>query len=263
MEESRKKVLFYGFFVVFGLFLVIWTATGRMASPFGEGGFGMWLAAFMSICILSFLYDDNPIYKFAEAIFIGCSAAYFMVQGVWEQLIKNLLIKIAPEVAIHLVDSIEPQEAWIRYYYFIPLILGILLLWRLAPSGGWVARWPLAFIVGWTAGTNLERYLTSDFARQIDPTLIPMVVVQDGSVMWMASLSNTVLVAGVLCALIYFFFSVEHRGAFGVASRTGIWVLMITFGAAFGYTVMGRIALLVGRMEFLFVDWMQIFSPPT
>jgi hypothetical protein len=31
----------------------------------------------------------------------------------------------------------------------------------------------------------------------------------------------------------------------------GIWVLMVAFGASFGYTVMARISLLIGRVEFL------------
>jgi hypothetical protein len=33
---------------------------------------------------------------------------------------------------------------------------------------------------------------------------------------------------------------------------------MITFGAAFGFTVMGRITLLVGRFDFLFNDWLGL-----
>ena len=41
----------------------------------------------------------------------------------------------------------------------------------------------------------------------------------------------------------------------------GIWFLMITFGAAFGYTVMGRIALLAIRLEFLFDDWLWLIDP--
>jgi len=55
------------------------------------------------------------------------------------------------------------------------------------------------------------------------------------------------VVLGVLACLVYFFFSIEHRGVVGHTARVGTWVLMITFGAAFGYTVMGRIALLVGE----------------
>ena len=45
------------------------------------------------------------------------------------------------------------------------------------------------------------------------------------------------------------------------AARVGIWYLMITFGAAFGFTVMGRIALLAARVEFLFDDWLWLIDP--
>jgi hypothetical protein len=35
---------------------------------------------------------------------------------------------------------------------------------------------------------------------------------------------------------------------------------MISFGAHFGYTVMARLSLLIGRVQFLTVDWLGIFS---
>ncbi len=65
----------------------------------------------------------------------------------------------------------------------------------------------------------------------------------------------------MLACLVYFFFSFEHKGAVGKVARAGIWVLMISFGAAFGYTVMGRIALLAVRLEFLFNDWLWLIDP--
>ena len=77
----------------------------------------------------------------------------------------------------------------------------------------------------------------------------PLIVYStNGGLDWGAMLSNFILVSGVICTLIYFFFSKEHKGAFGVASRYGIWILMVAFGAAFGYTVMARISILIGRM---------------
>ncbi|MFQ5500167.1 MAG: hypothetical protein ACE5FH_10905, partial [Candidatus Zixiibacteriota bacterium] len=72
--------------------------------------------------------------------------------------------------------------------------------------------------------------------------------------------TSWVILIGVITGLVYFFFSKEHTGLFGSASRVGIWVLMITFGASFGYTVMGRISLLVGRLTFLFGDWLGLVS---
>ena len=47
----------------------------------------------------------------------------------------------------------------------------------------------------------------------------------------------------------------------GGSARVGVWVLMITFGASFAYTVMGRIALLAIRIEFLLDDWLWLIDP--
>lgn len=63
-----------------------------------------------------------------------------------------------------------------------------------------------------------------------------------------------IIVVGVL---IYFFFSIEHKGVFGVAARGGIIFLMAAFGIAYGNTVMGRMSLLYGR----FYDLKQFGEP--
>jgi hypothetical protein len=68
-----------------------------------------------------------------------------------------------------------------------------------------------------------------------------------------------VLILGTLAALIYFFFSRPHKGPFfGTGSKLGIWILMIGFGATFGFTVMGRISLLIGRIQYLLGDWLHL-----
>ncbi len=67
---------------------------------------------------------------------------------------------------------------------------------------------------------------------------------------------NALLMAfGVICILIYFFFSTEHKGGVGVMAKIGIYFLMITFGSSFGYTIMARVSLLIGRMDFLLFDF--------
>lgn len=68
-------------------------------------------------------------------------------------------------------------------------------------------------------------------------------------------LLTIVIVLGVLSTLIYFYFSHEHVGLLGVTAKIGIWFIMIAFGAHFGYTVMGRVSLLIGRVQFLINDW--------
>ncbi|MEW5795349.1 MAG: hypothetical protein AB1772_03215 [Candidatus Zixiibacteriota bacterium] len=237
------------------------------------------LSAFMTLAIMSFMYRDNPYYKFAEHLFVGISAAYWMCVGFWSTIVGNLV----PRISEGLSDFFKVPYSGggldfdlfflpYRVFYLIPIILGILLLMRLIPKTGWISRWPLAFIVGTFAGLNLIRYLQSDFIIQISATFVPLFVEWQGfgdfvsrlslaaDGQFIAMLSNLVIFLGVFCGLVYFFFSKEHTGWFGGASRLGIWILMITFGASFGYTVMGRISLLVGRLTFLFRDWLGIIS---
>lgn len=219
----------------------------------------VWIGALLTLMIFSFLVKDNPLYKFAEHLFVGVSAAYWMVQGFWQEIVPNLLAKLFPAAFVDLVDAARGQEP--NWVYLIPLLLGILLLMRLVTPIAWISRWSMAFIIGYTAGSNLTRYLVSDFILQVKKTLeLPMFVVDAAGPLQavMFTFSHIVIVGGVICGLIYFFFSKEHTGAFGKASRAGIWVLMIAFGASFGYTVMARISLLIGRLEFLFGTWLGI-----
>jgi len=67
-----------------------------------------------------------------------------------------------------------------------------------------------------------------------------------------------IILVGVVSVLVYFFFSVEHSGAVGKVSRVGIWFLMVSFGASFGYTIMARLSLLIGRVTFLLDDWLRV-----
>jgi hypothetical protein len=66
---------------------------------------------------------------------------------------------------------------------------------------------------------------------------------------WFGIVSNVLLLLGTLTSLLYFYFSLAHKGVVGKVSRFGVWILMIGFGASFGYTVQGRIALAIGRAQ--------------
>jgi hypothetical protein len=71
--------------------------------------------------------------------------------------------------------------------------------------------------------------------------------VKGGEKYWFGIFGRILMLAGLLASLIYFYYSLEHKGAIGKVSRFGVWILMIGFGASFGYTVQGRISLAIGR----------------
>jgi len=223
---------------------------------------GLWVAAFFTLAIFSFLYRDNPFYKVAESVLVGVSAGYWIVVAFWDVLIPNLLGKISPPaVQSWAIPGLSGADATPNYTYLVPLMLGVMLLWRLAPKGAWISRWPLAFVIGAFAGLQLIGYLHGDFLAQIRNSILPLVAMNQGTINVGQSIENTLIVTGVLCCIAYFFFSFEHKGIMGGAARVGTWFLMITFGASFGYTVMGRIALLAIRLEFLLDDWLWLIDP--
>jgi len=94
--------------------------------------------------------------------------------------------------------------------------------------------------------------------------MMPLFSTEYGKALFSASygdiISNIVVAGGTFTGLIYFFFSKEHKGAFGGAAKVGIWVIMVTFGASFGYTVMSRMSLLIGRMDYIFGEWLGLIK---
>jgi len=46
---------------------------------------GTWVAASLTLAILSFLYKDNPFYKVAEHIYVGTSAGFAVIYA-WRSM---------------------------------------------------------------------------------------------------------------------------------------------------------------------------------
>ena len=198
--------------------------------------FGAWVATGLSLFIYSFLYKDNPFFKLGEHIFVGASVGYLLVITYHEVLLKKL--------AVPLIE----QHEW---RLVIPLILGLLMLARFFPRLAWSSRITFAFILGVSSGVAIPRQLSSFILQQVQGTLKPLVVVDPmgGVSFGLAELNTLLILIGVVSVLVYFFFSIEHTGSIRGVARVGSCFLMISFGAAFGYTVMARMSLLIGRFD--------------
>ena len=155
---------------------------------------GVWLLVLMTLCILSYLYGDNPFYKIAEHIFVGVSAGYIAVYTFWSTIWPNLFGRLWP-ASSSASDSIL-MKIWYGFYsvvgffigfindsifpkggidagfdfsimYTIPLILGIFMILRLVPSLSWLARFSIAYIVGMISGLKLYSFLNSNILMQV------------------------------------------------------------------------------------------------
>jgi len=208
--------------------------------------FGILLAGFLTLAIFSFLYKDNPIYRLAEHIFAGLSAGYY-VGLVWQSVIIQ---QLADPISQHWAAWQSGSNGSGHFGQIIMLviagILGALMFARFFPNMSWISRYPLAFVMGITAGIYLTSELHGRLLAQVSSTFIDL-----------ANPLNIIIFVGVVTTLIYFYFSKEHVGVLGAGARVGIWFIMVAFGAHFGYTVMARISLLIGRVQFLFIDCKQ------
>ena len=200
---------------------------------------GIWLGAFFTLCIFSFLYKDNPFYKLAEHVFVGISAGYGVALEFQNVFLPNLWNPLTKEGKLIML---------------VPLVLGVLLFTRFFSRISWLSRWSIGLLIGIYSGIAIIGFGSGDLVAQIHGNLLPLWGGND----LLTLFNNWILTLGLITCLIYFFFSKEHKGSFGILARVGIYFLMLSFGASFGYTVMSRMSLLIGRFYFLYGDWLGI-----
>lgn len=201
---------------------------------------GIWLGALLSLSLYSFLYRDNPFYKFTEHLFVGMSAGYWVIYN-----IKNVLIP-------NWWNNLVPAEGGFQPIWLVPGVLALFMLFRVIPKLASLSRMSLSLIVGTGAGLGMTAMLQTNALAQVNGTIIAL----GQGAGWFDWVSNIIMVTGVVCGLVYFFFSKAHTGVVGGAANVGITILMVAFGASFGYTIMARISLLIGQTQFLLFEWL-------
>jgi len=185
------------------------------------------IAAFFTLAIFSFLYKDNPFYKFAEALFIGVSMGY-AIPLVYE----NAFIPFV----------YQPIFVQHKFIIIIPAMLGILYIFRFSKNLSWLSRYPIVFGMA-IVGMGVPMSMNSSVLVQMRSAMLPI-----------DSINSALIFIGTVTILMYFYFSKEHKGVYGKFTNVGVWFMMVSFGASFGYTVMARISLLIGRIQFLIGD---------
>jgi hypothetical protein len=201
----------------------------------------VWIAALLSLAIFSYLYKDNPVFRFAEHLFTGLSVGYYLVLYYNNYAIPYLVTPLA-------------EHRWIT---LIPMALGMMYLFRFIPKLNYLILIPIAISLGFWNGMSIPLTIEADVLKQIQGTMVKTAMMNN---IWDPKnglVAGILILLGVICTISYFYFSREHKGALKVTANIGIWFVMIGFGATFGYTVMARVSLLIARMQFLFTDWIK------
>ena len=207
---------------------------------------GLWAGAICVLAIFSILYRENPVFRFFEHLYIGLGAGVLLYITWTETLLPKWWMRMVS----------ERDWRWI-----LALVAGSLFYFIYSRRLLWLARLIMGFFFGWGAATVFKGFFPL-FAPQIASSFKSLRPTPELSFAD-TILNHWVFVIALLCVLSYFFFSVEHQRSRLLArsSSLGRWLLMISFGAIFGNTIMGRLSLLIGRLKFLLDDWLGSYFP--
>jgi hypothetical protein len=226
----------------------------------------VWVAALLTLAIFSFLYRENPFYRFAEYLVVGVANGY-SISVEWHLILKPALIdliakgQLNAELALSLVGT----------------AIGLLYFSSFFPKLSWLVRIPIAITLGYGSGYFIPRGMDAGLLKQLGGTLVtpadfahfPAMMAAAGQQFARARIDQALLTVlnavgqptiavGAICTVAYFYFSAERKGVLKPMSFAGIIFIMLGFGASFGYTVMARISLLIGRLQFLLRDWLGV-----
>jgi len=199
---------------------------------------GIWIAAFFTIAAYSFLFDgNNPLFAFAEHVFIGVASAQAAVMA-YNSIISRAWTPIM-------------KGQWIM----LGAVIGGFMLWlRFFKQTQWISRIPLGFLMGVTAALSVTRSVDAEFWRQVTATT---------QLNW-AKPNDALYIVMVLSTLSYFLFCYREQSPQGAmikkARLIGQYVMMVSFGATLGNTVMARLSLVIGQLQFLMRDWLHILK---
>lgn len=200
----------------------------------------VWLGALATLALYSILYRENPVYRVAEHLFVGLATGYGLYV-LWEQVLQ-------PKWWTPLVGG--------QWWWIFAFVAGSMYYTLYSKRFSWMSRMVMLTMMGFAAGQAF-RVWSGLFVPQIRSAMNKPLFYQP----WQAPyvhLDNLLFVLILVSVLTYFLFSFEHQNLLvRRTAQTGRWVMMIGFGAIFGSTVMARLSLFIGRLVFLFREWIH------
>ncbi len=197
----------------------------------------IWVSVFFTLAIYSFLYGENPWYRLAEHIYAGVSVGYavaFNLDYLRDQWVNRWSL-----------------DGGLMVIYVICMLIGLLWYARFTKEYFHLYRWTLAIIVGTGIGMALRTVIFTQFLNQIRAQAnVPLFVAGD----LVQTISNIFIAVMTPSVLLYFWFTgggSRQAGPMRVIDRIARYTIMAGFGSAYGYTVLTRYSLFIGRAQYL------------
>lgn len=210
---------------------------------------GIWVGAILTLLVFSYLLGDTPLFRIAQAVFVGVAVGYATTVAVYLVLFPRLLDP--------LIES--PTRNW---HLFVPLVLGVLLLAKLRASWAPLGNVSIAFLFGVGGALAIGGAVSGALVPQLAATMVSLAPAQGMDTV----VNNVLLVGGTIGAFLSFHFMAKPqrplaRVVDGIARGWGYfgrWFILAAFGAIFADTAVSRISILIGRVYYLLHDWLGL-----
>ena len=205
------------------------------------------IASFLlTLMVFSYLFGDNPVFRFVSALFIGATAGYFTVILIFQVILPKLVTPILEGSTITL----------------IPLFLSGLLLLKLSPRLAKFGNISMAFLVGTGAAVAIGGVVLGTLIGQVKGAIASFTTpaFNNGSSPILLILEASVMLLGTIASLVYFNFGAKKTPKQGpkrgwitaIFAWIGQFFIALTLGAVFAGVLTTAITALIERSDFVF-----------
>lgn len=216
---------------------------------------GTILALLLTCMVLSYIFGDNPLFRFSVHLFIGVASGYAGAVVVRNVLLPNLLF---PLLAVTGGDFSVPI-----LLSLVPVVLSLLLITKLSPPLGRIGNIPMAFLVGVGAAVAIGGAITGTLFPQAGAAInqLDIATIQlnpDPSKAFLGIINGLISLIVTVFTLLSFHFSTLQSGptaqrpawleslAFG-----GQLFIALTFGVVFAGVYATALTTLIDRLNAL------------
>jgi len=186
------------------------------------------ISAALVIMIYSILYRENPLFRVGEGILVGATVGHAVVQAIFN--VRDLaIIKVQQGLATGDISKI---------LYVIPILLGIGLYLQFSKKYRYVSKISIAFMLSVGIALSMRGLLYNNVIGQIKGAIMPLNTIE--------GIAYTI---GLISVLLYFVYEEKTSRIAGPLPNLGRYVLMITMGAYFANSIMGRLSIVIGTMD--------------
>lgn len=210
---------------------------------------GAVLGLVFTLSIFSYILGDNMLFRIASSIFIGAAAGFAVILSIY-----NVLI---PQVIVPLLEGDSSNMILV----FIPLLLSLLLVFKLSPKLSGLGNPSMAFLVGVGVAAVIGGAITGTIFPQSLATIHLFGKSSEGSsgLGIFRFIESSIILMGTITTLVYFHFSARQKpGQYPRRWEPIEWLswigqcfIAVTLGVLYAGVLLSALAALVERVSFL------------